>query len=320
MGPRPDLSPFPNGWFVFGLSEELKPGSVLSRTFLGQEVTVFRTRSGQAYAVDSYCPHLGAHFGHGATVHGDVLQCPFHGFQFNGEGACIRTGYDSPVPPKAKLRTWHLREVDGFLAIYHHLNHEAPAWEVPISVTEGWTPLILRSFILHDHPQETTENSVDVGHFAYVHGYRSPRTMTEFDAHGEHLTTAFAARRALRMFGFEITDYEFQFETQIYGLGYSTVNIRVPIFRVIARLWVLPTPIDADRLTLRLALRMKKWDSLPGALLSPIVARAILNGFVHDASQDFPIWEHKRYTANPALAKGDGPIGKYRQWAKQFYH
>ena len=22
---------------------------------------------------------------------------------------------------------------------------------------------------------------------------------------------------------------------------------------------------------------------------------------------------------NPALAKGDGPIGKYRQWARQFY-
>ena len=22
---------------------------------------------------------------------------------------------------------------------------------------------------------------------------------------------------------------------------------------------------------------------------------------------------------NPALAKGDGPIRKYRQWAKQFY-
>lgn len=23
---------------------------------------------------------------------------------------------------------------------------------------------------------------------------------------------------------------------------------------------------------------------------------------------------------NPALAKGDGPVGRYRQWAMQFYY
>jgi len=49
------------------------------------------------------------------------------------------------------------------------------------------------------------------------------------------------------------------------------------------------------------------------------MAGYILNGFVADAAKDFPIWEHKRFTQPPALARGDGPIGKYRQWAKQFY-
>ena len=102
-------------------------------------------------------------------------------------------------------------------------------------------------------------------------------------------------------------------------MGYSLVNVNVPLFHVNARLWVLPTSIDADRIMLRLALRMKKWGFPLGALLSPLVARMILSGFVHDAGQDFPIWENKRYTEIPALAKGDGPIGKYRQWAKQFY-
>ena len=319
MGPRSDLFPFPNGWFVFGLSDELPPGKLLARTFIGQEVTVFRTQSGQVYAVDSYCPHLGAHFGYGATVEGEVLQCPFHGFQFNGAGACVRTGYETPVPPKAKLRTWSLREMDGFLLIYHHIDHEAPTWEIPPVGTSGWTRLISRSFTLNDHPQETTENSVDVGHFAFVHQYRDPRTLKEFAADGARLNTAYSVKRALRIFGINLTHYEFEFETQIYGLGYSLVNVRVPLFHVTARLWVLPTSIDADRITLRLALRMLKWDFPVGALLSSWIARMILSGFVHDAGQDFPIWENKRYTEIPALAKGDGPIGKYRQWAKQFY-
>jgi len=49
------------------------------------------------------------------------------------------------------------------------------------------------------------------------------------------------------------------------------------------------------------------------------MARLIMNGFVHDTKQDFPIWENKLYTSPPALARGDGPIGKYRLWARQFY-
>ena len=92
MNSRTDLPPFPDGWYVFAISDELAPGKLLARRFMGQEVTVFRTESGKVHAVDSYCPHMGAHFGHGGKVKGEVLQCPFHGFQFNGAGACLPGG------------------------------------------------------------------------------------------------------------------------------------------------------------------------------------------------------------------------------------
>jgi len=35
--------------------------------------------------------------------------------------------------------------------------------------------------------------------------------------------------------------------------------------------------------------------------------------------KDIEIWKYKRYLKHPALAEGDGPIGLYRKWAKQFY-
>ena len=319
MGQRPDLPPFPNGWFVFGFSDEVKPGKLLARPFMGQEVTIFRTQSGQVYAVDSYCPHLGAHFGHGGQVRGEILECGFHGFQFNGQGTCTRTGYGTPIPPRAKLRTWPLRETDGLLLVYYHSDAKQPIWEVPSVGVDGWTRLLYKSFTLYDHPQETTENSVDLGHFTFVHHYSNPRTLREFETNGPYLSTAYAFKRALRILGIKLSEYEFEFETHIYGLGYSLVDVRVPLFRVVARLWVLPTSMDDERITLRLALRLKKWVLPLGGLASLIAADAILNGFVHDARQDFPIWEHKRYTDPPALAVGDGPIGKYRQWVKQFY-
>jgi nitrite reductase/ring-hydroxylating ferredoxin subunit len=259
MGLRFDLSLFPNGWFAFGFSDELKPGKLLSRPFMGQEVTVFRTQSGQAYAVDSYCPHLGAHFGDGGEVRGETLECGYHGFQFNGQGNCVRTGHDVPIPPRAKLGTWPLRETDGLLLVYHHVDDQPPTWEVPSVGTNGWTRLIYKSFLLNNHPQETTQNSL--GHFAFVYKYHNLCMLKEFEADGPHLSTAYVVKHALRIFGIELTDYEFEFETHIYGLGYSLVDIRVPFFGITARLWVLPTSIDAERLTLRLALRIKKWES-----------------------------------------------------------
>jgi hypothetical protein len=53
--------------------------------------------------------------------------------------------------------------------------------------------------------------------------------------------------------------------------------------------------------------------------LTRLIASLLFKSFVHDTQQDFTIWQHKKYISQPALAEGDGPIGKYRQWARQFY-
>jgi hypothetical protein len=35
--------------------------------------------------------------------------------------------------------------------------------------------------------------------------------------------------------------------------------------------------------------------------------------------QDIPIWAHKRFQPNPALAPSEKPITEFRRWASQFY-
>ncbi|MGE5224829.1 MAG: Rieske 2Fe-2S domain-containing protein [Omnitrophica WOR_2 bacterium] len=325
------LPPYPSGWFLFGFSDELSPGKLLARPFMGQEVVVFRTETGQPCAVDAYCPHLGAHFGYGGTVENNFLRCPFHGFCYDTSGACVRTGYGTKPPPIARLRTWPLCEQNGLLLIYYHPGAEPPLWEVPVlDQGEGWTPLRYRKFILYDHPQETTENSVDLGHFAFVHGYRGARMLHPAVTAGPYLSTAYAVLHPIPLLERWLPDklFEFQFDTQIYGLGYSLVQLTIPLLKTQARLWVLPTSIDTERITLHLASSLKTIDPgkihralapLPRKLLSRLTAEMVFRTFVHDTSQDFPIWEHKKYISPPALAEGDGPVGRYRQWARQFY-
>jgi hypothetical protein len=38
----------------------------------------------------------------------------------------------------------------------------------------------------------------------------------------------------------------------------------------------------------------------------------------HDFAADIAIWENKRYQDPPRVCAGDGPIGAYRTWARQF--
>jgi hypothetical protein len=46
---------------------------------------------------------------------------------------------------------------------------------------------------------------------------------------------------------------------------------------------------------------------------------AFAREFVRQFRQDIPIWESKRYLERPILCDGNGAIGPFRKWARQFY-
>jgi phenylpropionate dioxygenase-like ring-hydroxylating dioxygenase large terminal subunit len=104
----------PNGWFVVGTSGELGKGKILERRYFGKEWVLWRDASGEAHFHEAYCPHLGAHLGDGC-VKGNSLRCPFHGFEFSGEGACVSTPYGKKPPPRARLVGLPVREQNGLL-------------------------------------------------------------------------------------------------------------------------------------------------------------------------------------------------------------
>ena len=57
----------------------------------GLNLAVFRDESGEAHALDAYCPHMGANLAVGGRVIGDCIECPFHGWQFRGnDGKCTK--------------------------------------------------------------------------------------------------------------------------------------------------------------------------------------------------------------------------------------
>lgn len=54
-------------------------------------MVVFRAKDGKAHALHAYCAHMGAHLGMGGkVVNNQCIQCPFHGWVYDGEtGTCV---------------------------------------------------------------------------------------------------------------------------------------------------------------------------------------------------------------------------------------
>ncbi|MFT5104204.1 MAG: phenylpropionate dioxygenase-like ring-hydroxylating dioxygenase large terminal subunit [Candidatus Latescibacterota bacterium] len=328
MRTKVSLPPYPDGWYAVGLSKEIPSGVLVNRRIGDEEIVLFRTESGVLNAIEAYCPHLGAHLGHGGTVEGEDIKCPFHGFCFNGSGDCTKTGYGTKPPPTAKSKTWQVRDKNGFVMLYYSSLHETPLWEIPDVSADGWNAVLTKSFDINSHPQETTENSVDIGHFSEVHGYTGIEELKAMTTDGPYLTTKYAMHRHAGFVGSK-EKIRAQFEVHVHGLGYSFVEAEAPKYGLEYRTFVLPTPIGDGKLRLTLGLQLKKIKNaykvnpvlalLPKSLVNMIIGKASFNGFLNDVKEDFHIWENKTFIAPPALAKGDGPIGKYRTWAKQFY-
>ena len=79
MKKRFPFSSNPVGWYAVALGEQLTVGGVLPLSYFGQDLVAFRGDDGVARVLDAYCPHLGAHLGHGGVVEGASIRCPFHG-------------------------------------------------------------------------------------------------------------------------------------------------------------------------------------------------------------------------------------------------
>jgi nitrite reductase/ring-hydroxylating ferredoxin subunit len=314
---RPRL-PYPDGWFAVAFADELPPGRVLRRRFMGGDLVVYRTRRGVVRVVEPYCPHLGAHLGHGGRVEGEEIVCPFHHFAFGVDGRCVRTGYGTR-PPAMRLVQREVQEVNGAILVWHHAGGAPPTWEVAPQSMDGFPTPFRHQTTLVDHPQEVVENAVDTGHIGPLHGYRNAYVRQPFMADGPLFTYAASGERAFPLAG----SVDVLFDFVVHGLGHIWATAAIPRLRAAAVFQAMTTPLDPVHVQIRFgaALRVDKGTTNAPSqlLLSRLLTAALGPVFRRDLGQDFPVWEHKAYLDQPRLAKGDGPIAAYRRWARQFY-
>jgi 5,5'-dehydrodivanillate O-demethylase oxygenase subunit len=146
---------------------------------LGEDLVLFRDRSGRYGLVGEFCPHRRASLAYGIPTE-DGIRCPYHGWKFDGTGRCLEQPNEpeGPVPSlsrgssfKDKVRTagYPVQELGGLLFAY--LGPEP----VPLLprydgyVDERAIRIVSKSLVPCNWLQ-IMENSLDPVHLEWLHG------------------------------------------------------------------------------------------------------------------------------------------------------
>jgi len=308
--PRTPL-PVPNGWYAVAWCKDLVHGDVQRLQYFGRELVLFRSRSGRACVLDAHCPHLGAHLAEGGRVIGESVRCPFHGWQFDGSsGECVAIPYCKRIPPKARVRPWHVVERNHMIFVWHHADDEPPQWEVPTMpelADPDWTEPRYFQIEMPAHVQDLSENNCDPVHFHFVHTMTEiPESKIEIGADGRFFRISNSGTQVTPLGTFRT-----ELERDTWQIGMNAVRTKgIPGAGLL--MFASTSPIDTKR-------SLSRWIFTVTRNLADIAGEEFIKGMSTGVLQDLRIWENKIYQQDPVFCEADQELAHYRRWVKQFY-
>ena len=166
---------FINFWYVAEESKNITEQPTGVR-MLGQDFVLFRDSAGQVRCLSDVCAHRGGSLAVG-TVHGDCVECSYHGWRYYGDGRCIdipSLGSDAKIPARAKVDSYPTMEkYDLVFAFLGDLpaDERPPISEIPDWGAEGWRSTFMRFEFNFDY-KRSLENGVDLAHNEFVHSFQ----------------------------------------------------------------------------------------------------------------------------------------------------
>src|SRR5580765_8197618 len=138
---------------------------------LGADLVLWRDAGGTAHAWADRCPHRGTRLSLGRLrPGGDGLECPYHGWQFDGAGQCVVIPALPAFQPPAAHRACTHEARQAFGLIWVRLkpgNSMLPAFDAEHD--PRLRKLLCGPYTVETSAPRIVENFLDLAHFGFVH-------------------------------------------------------------------------------------------------------------------------------------------------------
>jgi phenylpropionate dioxygenase-like ring-hydroxylating dioxygenase large terminal subunit len=161
-----------NFWYALAFRHEITDQPVRVKA-LGQELVMYRDSKGVVHCLSDLCVHRGGAMS-GGWIKDDCLVCPYHGWEYGGDGACTKipaNKENSPIPKKARVDSYPT--VERYAWVWVFLGDLPEAERPPIPELPGFDDPKLRlttgEFEWDANFERVLENSMDIAHAPFVH-------------------------------------------------------------------------------------------------------------------------------------------------------
>ncbi len=175
-----------NFWYPVARSDEVTNEAPKRTRIMSLDFVAFRDTDGHAHVLSDTCIHRGGALGNG-KIKKDCVECPYHGWQFNGDGRCTvipSLGKEEKPPARAKVDSYPTQEKYGIVfAFLGDLPEEErpPLYEIPEFEDEAWRANELVVFEVDYYYERSVENGLDPAHNEFVHPKQgTPGMMQDF--------------------------------------------------------------------------------------------------------------------------------------------
>lgn len=158
-----------NAWHAAALPRELGR-ELLRRTILGENVLLYRRQDGSPVALIDRCPHRFAPLSRG-TLHGDVVECKYHGLRFDGSGRCVLNPHGGVISTSMHVRSHPVAERHGLVWIWMGPPEAASPQTIPdLSYMVAAGARTVHSHIEARYRYDIlVDNLLDISHIEYLH-------------------------------------------------------------------------------------------------------------------------------------------------------
>jgi phenylpropionate dioxygenase-like ring-hydroxylating dioxygenase large terminal subunit len=162
----------PNQWYVVLDSSQVKNRPV-GATRMGEKLVFWRDAKGKVNCLRDRCVHRGVELSIGKVLENGTLQCPFHGFEYDGSGRVTvipANGRGTPVPQRFRVPAYPTYEAHDLIWIWW--GQDPPGDLAPPRFFDDLDPSFSYGQIIDPWPvhySRAVENQLDVAHLPFVH-------------------------------------------------------------------------------------------------------------------------------------------------------